>query len=434
MQTTERPRMVVLGLDGMPLSLLRELCEAGVTPHLARLALSAQAHEMRAELPELSPVNWTSFATAAGPEEHGVFGFTRIDPRSYAVGIVDSTAVRVPTIFDRIGERGLSSRVVNLPNMYPARPMRGMLVAGFVAPELSRAVFPPFLAGQLRAMNYRLEADTVRGRDNHDLLLSELSATLDARLAALDLFWRDMAWDLFVFVLTEPDRLFHFLFPAMRDVAHPLHGACMELFRHLDRVAGALLERYDALPGPKRLVALADHGFTDLVTEVDMNAWLAGHGYLRLEGHALSELDASVITPSTTAFALDPGRIYLHTAERFARGRLGAVDAMALRHRLREELLRMEYAGRPVMRAVHLREELYPGPMAPFAPDLVCEAQPGMSLTAKFDGRSVFGLHGRSGAHAADGAFFYDSAGERAHTTRDAGRLVLDFFGCSTQY
>jgi predicted AlkP superfamily phosphohydrolase/phosphomutase len=434
MQTNQRRRVVVLGLDGMPLELLRTLSQQGVTPNLARIALSGHATSMRVELPELSPVNWTSFATGAGPETHGVFGFTRIDPATYSIAITDATAVRTPTIFDALGERGLTSRVVNLPNTYPARPLRGMMVAGFVAPELSRAVFPPFLAGQLAGMGYRLEADTVRGKDDPEVLLSELSATLDSRLAALDLFWRDLAWDAFVFVLTETDRLFHFLYPALEDEGHPLHTPCRELMRQLDRVAGALLERFDALPEPKRLLVMADHGFTALETEVDMNSWLVAHGFLQMERQPLSELDATCIGAASRAFALDPGRIYLHTAERFGRGRLLPADALRVREELRTMLLDMRYKGRPVLRAVHLREELYNGPLSASAPDLVCEPMPGMSLTAKFDGREVFGFHGRRGTHTADGAVVYDSLGSPAASPREVGQQVLDFFGARTQY
>ena len=52
MRNNSRPRMAVLGLDGLPLDLALRLCAAGVTPNLARVASGARA--IRAELPELS--------------------------------------------------------------------------------------------------------------------------------------------------------------------------------------------------------------------------------------------------------------------------------------------------------------------------------------------------------------------------------------------
>ncbi len=434
---TLRPRCVVLGLDGVPLSLARTL--APELPNLGSLALSPKASELTSELPELSPVNWTSFFTAAGPGEHGVYGFSRLDPASYEVAVADFTQVAGPTIFDRLGEHGLISKVINLPNTYPARPIRGMLVSGFVAQDLARAVYPPFLLGPLRAAGYILEADTARTKDDPDLLLAELNRVLDSRERALDLFWPDLAWDLFVFVLTETDRLFHFLYPAVEDPGHALHGACLGFLRRWDRVIGRVLERYAALPEPKRLLVLADHGFTTLKTEVDLNSWLRERGLLDLAPplpgedprSEAAEWQASRITARTRAFALDPSRIYVHDA-RFSRGPLSRPEAARLGQDLRQALLSLTHEGVPVMEAVHFGPELYHGAQAWRAPDLVCLARPGFDLKAKFNRDQVFGRFGRLGAHTARGAIFYDSQGAKPGLVREVGREVLDWFGLAS--
>ncbi len=427
-----RPRLAVLGLDGLPLALARELA-----PRLPNLAgLLDTAGTVQAELPELSPVNWTSLATGEGPEVHGVFGFTRLDPRTYELSLTDATHVSCPTVFDRLGASGLTSRVVNLPNTYPARPLRGMLVAGFVAPELSRAVFPPFLAGRLARAGYRLEADTTRGARDPEYLLAGLRATLASRKAALDLLWPDLAWDLFVFVLTETDRLFHFLWSAVTETDHPLHGHCLELLKDWDACIGAFLERYQDLPGPKRLMALADHGFTGLVTEVDLNHWLVEAGLLRLlppQKHgADAEWEAARIAPQSAALALDPGRIWLHDARRFGRGRLAEQEALGLAGEIREALLGLTFQGERVMEQVFFGRDLYPGAAERFGaavPDLVCLGRPGFDLKAKFDRDAVFGRFGRDGAHTAQGALFLDSHGAAPGRMRHAGRLILEHFG-----
>ncbi len=424
--------MVILGLDGLPLSVARLLASSGRMPHLARLVNSGFCTAMRAELPELSPVNWTSFYTGCGPEEHGVFGFSRINPRTYALALADFTQVTIPTIYDRLGEAGFASRIINLPNTYPVRPLKGtMLVAGFVAPELSRAVYPPFLAARLQAQSYLLEADTTRGNSDSEYLLAQLRATLQSRLQALHVMWPDLAWDVFTLILTETDRLFHFLFDAVVRSEHALHAACMEFLQHWDAMLGNVLALYDALPEPKRLMVLADHGFTELRTEVDINAWLRRECYLYTAAPAgmQTELDTTGILSETRAFALDPGRIYLHTAERFARGRLSPQQAVEEARILRRGLLELTYNGEPVIKAVHTADELYGGSMRPYAPDLVCEPYPGFDLKAKLDRVDIFGHFGRTGTHTVDDAFFYDSQGCRPNSLRDTGQIVLRYFG-----
>jgi len=423
--TTARSRLVVLGLDGLPLRLAKAL-----SPHLPHLArLTAQAGSIEAELPELSPVNWTSFFTAEGPGVHGVYGFTVLDPSSYTLRIANVSDVRCPTIFDRLGERGLVSRVLNLPNMAPARALRGMLVAGFVAESLDTAVYPPFLLGPLKAAGYRVEGDTTRGAADPEYLLNQLRQSLAARRAALDLLWPDLAWDLFVCVLTETDRLFHFLYPAVERAGHPLHAACLGFLAEWDSLVGEVLARYDALPGPKRLLVLADHGFCALEQEVDVNRVLLEAGFLRLGRPAQDEWDAGVISADSRAFALDPGRVYLHRQGRFARGRVPQAEAPGLLRELKDLLLGLTWEGRRVMNRVLRGTELYQGRAAADAPDLVCVPEPGFDLKAKFDRADVFGLWGRFGMHRPEDAFFYDTGAAAPARVRDVGRLVLEHFG-----
>ncbi|WP_027185761.1 alkaline phosphatase family protein [Desulfovibrio inopinatus] len=420
-----RKRCVVLGLDGVALTMAKNLAATGKCPNLGRIAEKAVA--MDAELPELSPVNWTSFATAAGPAEHGVYGFTAIHPGSYAMSITDSTAVACQTIFDRLGHAGLVSKVINLPHAYPAHKINGVMVAGFVAPDLSRAIYPPPLFGPLRDIGYKIEADTTRGADAPEYLFDQLRATLAGRRAALRMFWPDLDFDLFVFVLTETDRLFHFFHPAITNPNHLLHTDCLDLLAEWDLLVGEVLDRYDALPEPKRLIVMADHGFADLKVEVDLNAWLASVGLLKLTGEP-GEWNSERIGHPTAAFALDPGRIYMHIKERYARGvfheHVGLEHAAAIR----DALLEMEYEGKPIFEAIHLKTELYFGPLAKYAPQIVCVPNPGFCLTGKFDRTEVFGHFNRHGVHTAHDALYYDSTGYAAPRVRDAGRAVLDFF------
>ncbi|MBF0514821.1 MAG: alkaline phosphatase family protein [Desulfovibrionaceae bacterium] len=431
--TTPRPRLAVLGLDGLSLTMARALTASGACPNLARLALAPEAATLQAELPELSPVNWTSLATAASPGRHGVFGFTRINSGDYTLSLTDALDVACPTIFERLTKAGLTSKVVNLPGAYPVRPIKGLMIAGFVAHDLERAVYPPHLRGVLARENYKLEADTNRGEADLDYLLAELRATLASRRKALELFFDDQAWDLFALVLTETDRLQHFFYPALASPAHARHAAVLDFMRDWDLAVGDFLTRYDKLPRPKRLIALADHGFTELKVEVDLNAWLRRAGYLTYARAPQNEWDSASIGHPTAAFALDPGRIYMHAKERFARGVFHEHIARDRAGELRQALLGLRHEGEPVMEAVYFPEEIYEGPLTRRAADLICLGRPGYSLTGKFGRQDVFGRYGRSGCHTAHGALYYDSAGARPKGPAEAGREILEYFGLEAE-
>jgi len=422
----DRKRLVVLGLDGLPLPLARELAASGRLPNLRRL-LDCNATTIEAELPELSPVNWTSFITAANPGRHGIFGFVGIDPATYTLGPIDASALRAPTLMDRATAAGLVCKVVNLPCAAPVRPLAGAIIAGFPETDLGRAAYPPELAQNLRLAGYRIEADTTRGAADFDALARGLRATLASRRAALEMLWAAGDFDLFMLVLTETDRLFHFFFPAVAHAEHALHGAVLDLLADWDRLIGLVLDRYEALPGPKRLIALADHGFVELETEFDLNVWLAARGLLKTAPGAQNEWDARIEPHATAAFALDPGRIYINCKERFARGVFHEHIAEKLAAELRDELLALAHDGRPVMEAVHLRSEIYSGPECRRAPDLVCVGRPGLSLTGKFDRTEAFGRFGRTGCHSAHGAIYCDTGAATPATTTAAGVVVAGY-------
>ncbi|WP_320175247.1 alkaline phosphatase family protein [Maridesulfovibrio sp.] len=420
---TEHKRFVVLGLDGLPASLA--LKWANKLPNLSRIA--GKCDPISTELPELSPVNWTSFFTAQRPEKHGLYGFTSIDSKNYTLSINNFDQVLCPTIFDALGNNNLVSKIINLPNTYPAKPLRGMLISGFVADSFEKAVQPPFLLGPLRDAGYQLEADTSRGIMDPDYLFDQVALTLKGRLKALEMLWNDLAWDLFTIVFTETDRLFHFFYPAFEDENHPLYPKAAAFMQKWDHAIGAVLDKFEALPGEKKLISFADHGFATLETEVDLNTFLVQQGYLEYTQPAKDQWDSTIIAPSSKAFALDPGRIYIHTSD-FARGEIESSQADKISAEIADKLMRLEFNGQRVMAQVLTKREAYGESPVGNPPDLICTAKPGFDLKAKFDRAEIFGFHGRTGTHTAQDAFFYSSDGQQISTMHQTGQIILDWF------
>jgi predicted AlkP superfamily phosphohydrolase/phosphomutase len=407
-------RLVFLGLDGVGLDLARELVQRGVMPNLGRLMELGQAWATCSPLPEVSPVCWTSIFSGFNPGQHGIFGFAEHVPGTYQVRPVDSSAVQVPRIWDILGLAGRRSVVLNVPLTYPAAAINGTMVSGFVAPELSRAVQPPGLRPRLEALGYRPEAELDKGRKDAVALAVDVGRVLETRLAMFLELWRE-DWDLFCAVITDTDRINHFLWPALWDPAHPLAGAALDVYRKVDEFIGLLWQklRPEVESGRCAFLLAADHSFGPIRSEVYLNPWLREQGYLYIEGTAGNER----ILPQTRALALDPGRIYLHYADRFPGGSLqNGPKAESLRREIATRLARMTYQQlikqvneistetlHPIAR-VHTREELYQGPHAHLGPDLVVEAMPGFSLRAGLDRGAVFGLSHLSGTHRPEGA------------------------------
>jgi len=398
-------RICIVGLDGVPVGLLRRLTDAGVMPQIGERIAAANLRSMRASLPEISSVSWTSFMTGAGPGEHGVYGFTDIDPGTYELIFPNFRQVEIPTLWDRLGRGGVSSVVLNQPATYPARRIPGALVSGFVAIDLSRAVQPLRHLGPLRRLDYRIDIDTGRSRHDHDWLLRDLYRTLETREAALWHLWESEPWQLMQVVVTGTDRLYHYLWDALEDPAHPRHQATLEYHRAVDAFVGRIYDRFAALQprAEHHFWMLSDHGFCAIEQEVQLNAWLRRQDWLRLRGDGTRVAD---ITGGSMAFALDPGRFYIHRASRFARGSVRDERLADLKHELANRLLQLRYDGRPVIREVFDGAEIYQGARQDRAPDLVALAHPGFDLKASPAAEQVFGRTDLVGMHTYDDAFF----------------------------
>ncbi|MCI4445431.1 MAG: alkaline phosphatase family protein [Candidatus Aminicenantes bacterium] len=402
-----RKKVCIVGLDGVPYSMLLELAKSGVMSTISRLIEAGHLHQIKASLPEISAVSWTNFMTGTNPGTHGIFGFTDFKPGSYDLRIPNFLDLKAETIWDTLGSRGLKSIVINQPSTYPARRINGVIVSGFVAIDLSRSVYPQSYFSALEQMGYQIDVDTSRVVDNLNFLWQELSKTMASHQKALNYFW-EQEWDLFEFVITGTDRLHHFLWPAYQDKSHPHHQAFLDFYQQIDRIIGKILNSFKKMEQSEdQFFLLSDHGFTGIVQEVYLNAWLEQQGYLIFNTPTPKSLED--ISPKTIAFALDPNRIYLNLKNKFPRGIVERKDKKALKEEISQKLLQLEYNGQKVIRRVFNAEEIYKGKYVSQGPDLIVLSTPGFDLKGSIKKKEIFGRSYLQGMHTWDDAFFWSA-------------------------
>lgn len=91
----ERPKVVILGFDGVDGDLTQQWMEEGKLPNLSRLAQQGTFSPMRVTIPSQTPVSWSTFSTGLNPGRHGVFDFLRRDADTYqpSFGFMDKVTV-----------------------------------------------------------------------------------------------------------------------------------------------------------------------------------------------------------------------------------------------------------------------------------------------------------------------------------------------------
>jgi predicted AlkP superfamily phosphohydrolase/phosphomutase len=424
-----RKKTLVVGLDGVPFSLLQRLRSMGRIPNMDSLFGKGHLGRMEVSLPEISSVSWSSFMTGTQPGEHGIFGFVDLEPGTYNLRLPNFTHLNGATIWKDLAASGKKSVVINMPSTYPAREINGALISGFVAVDINRAVYPAALIPRLVEMGYRTDLDLLKARQDSDFLIEDLHSTLEGRKKAVDLLWREFDWDLFVVVVTGTDRLMHYLWNAGEDENDPYHEAFLEYFSAVDQFVGWVYDRFSegTVAGNRSFFMLSDHGFTKIETEVNLNTWLREAGYLKFQNATPQRI--MDIGPGSAAFVLDPSRIHINLKGKYPLGTVENRDYERIREEIADGLRGLTFKdGHPVTKRVFLKEEIYSGPFFDQAPDLIMLSNHGYDLKGKVNTPGVFGKTDLQGMHTQNDAFFYTSSGTACTSIFEVKQAILGSF------
>jgi predicted AlkP superfamily phosphohydrolase/phosphomutase len=391
-------KVLVIGLDGVPYSLVQDLSTKGCIPTLSRLMQQGVVTTMESSMPPVSSVAWTTFMTGTNPAKHGIFGFMEKKADSYDIYFPNATHIKAPAIWDVLSQAGKTTIAVNIPQTYPARQTNGVIISGFISLDLDKAVTPSRLLPVLKQMDYRIDVNYQEAAERKDEFFGDLFYTLKKRREAFLYLMDKEPWNLFIGVFTGTDRLQHYFWGDYTDTSSKYHQMVLDYYSGIDRIIGEMLERVaDDTP----LIILADHGFALLKKEVYLNAWLKTQGYLKLKKDPPQSF--TDIHPESAAYVLDPSRVYIN------RTAVSAAEHKKFRQQLIDGFLtiRDDSTGTPLICRVFTREELYSGSFVDRAPDLVLWGAPGYDLKGAISKNEILGTGKFTGMHTFDDAFLY---------------------------
>ncbi len=152
-------RVIVLGIDGVEISIVERLIAQGKLPNLARLAKQGGLRPLRTTAPPQSPICWASFTTGTGPGGHGLFDFIHREPETYLPFLSSSKVIEpkrktrlgdwvVPlskgkvellrqgrTFWEILEDHGVPCTIVRMPSNFP--PVEsGRSLAGLGTPDI----------------------------------------------------------------------------------------------------------------------------------------------------------------------------------------------------------------------------------------------------------------------------------------------------------
>lgn len=449
-----RERAVVIGLDGFTFSIVDRLVARGDMPVFARLmAEGVRAPLLSTVMPNSFP-GWTSCATGCNEGKHGIFMPLVRRSDNFSMKAMDSTDIRMKTVWEVLGERGRKAVVINDPCSYPPQRIDGWVVSGMTTPSHSNDwTHPEALKAELldAVPDYVVDVNLF-GKPRADML-AELKRSAGERLSAALFLMESRDWDLFWVTFTESDRVQH-RFWADSQPDHPHHEpefptAVDDMYRQLDAAVGALV---DAMPSDARLFIASDHGFEPFYCMFDVTGWLIDHGYTAqraakagikralasvglldeaaavyrklknaLEGEArygaermrdqadeanTGKAYLDVDWAATRAYATLDGGIRINLRGREPHGIVDPEHARSIASEIREKLLAERFPnGEPVFDTVAFADDVFSGPVSDRGPDLVIPVRTNAYKGSVKGHRHLTDRHRNSGEHARHGVF-----------------------------
>src|SRR6266511_2195190 len=99
-----RPRIVVLGFDGVDSQIVEHMLAAGRLPNLAALKTRGGYSPLLPTVPAQTPVSWATFSTGLDPGGHEIFDFLKRDPSDLVPTFAVAEETSAPLLFGRSRE------------------------------------------------------------------------------------------------------------------------------------------------------------------------------------------------------------------------------------------------------------------------------------------------------------------------------------------
>jgi len=376
-------RTIILGIDGVPFDLMNDLSNRGVMPNFKELKKEFTFKLMKSSIPCLSSVSWSSIITGKNPGEHGIFGFTDIIKNTYSLRFPNFNALKCETFWQQEPQKKYV--LINIPSTYPVRKLNGIHIAGFIALDLEKAVFPPSYVPLLKNLKYEIDVDSKFAyQQSKDTFISELSRVLNIRKKIFDFLWNDIKWDIFMPVITGSDRIGHFLWNIYDNKKNQYHQRFLDYFHEVDKIIGNFKKR---LKKNDTFIILSDHGMERIEQNVNLNTYLGQNNYLCLSEQFKKY---NKIQKGSKAFILDPGRIYLNKKGKYPNGTVLKTEEKDLIEELKTLFDDLKFGKQKVVKKVYEREDIYSGKMAEYSPDLILTENKGYNLKASLGKDNLF--------------------------------------------
>ncbi|MEN8843850.1 MAG: alkaline phosphatase family protein [Lentimonas sp.] len=284
-------KLVLIGLDGADWQLIKPLMESGQMPMMQKMVQSGTHGNLSTLKPTLSPMLWNTIATGKRAYQHGIHGFTEVDPITEGIRPVASTSRQSKAIWNILQQSGKRCHAVNWFASHPAEPLNGVSISDLFAangpaqfgqpwPVAKHAIHPEELSdmfAEFRVFPSEVDSDIVslfvsdwQARDaakdkRLGSLMGELAQTFSLQNCFLSVL-EDQPWDFATVYFRFTDILAHYFMPfhppKMEGIDESDFNAYQDVVNSTYRFFDLLLKNIVLKAGPEATIMIvSDHGF-----------------------------------------------------------------------------------------------------------------------------------------------------------------------------
>jgi predicted AlkP superfamily phosphohydrolase/phosphomutase len=379
------PRVVVIGLDSVPPTLLFDDLAAEV-PTIAGVMRDGMHGPLASITPPITVPAWACGFTGTTPGQLGIYGFRNRKDATYdGLSIVHSGSVKAPAVWDALGAAGKRSALIGVPPSFPPpSTFPGWRVGCFLTPpSAERWAYPQELEVEIDEElggkgEYIFDIPNFR-KAGYETTLDQVFKMTERRFQVGRRMIQNKPWDFFMLCDIAPDRLQH-VFWQFYDRNHPLYEpgnqfetTFQDYYRFLDK---QLADFIALIPEDAVTIVMSDHGARPMMGGLCFNDWLIQEGYLTLKERPTQPTpikDVEVDWTRTIAWGDGGyyGRLFLNVKGREPQGQVEPANYEATRNEL---IAKLEAApgpdGQSLGTNVLKPQEVYPE-VRGVAPDLI---------------------------------------------------------------
>ncbi len=293
-------KVVVIGLDGATLDIIRPLVEQGRLPALASIMTNGVYGDLKSTIHPITPQAWTSFLTGKKAGKHGIFDFSRRKKDSYDIEFVNASARKAESIFSILSRAGKKVGAIAIPFTFPPEKVNGFMLSGMDSPgEDARAFYPARLYNEIKREfgHYHIHLASPVGRTiDQERFWKDVKIEDKNRTGISKYLMKRYPCDLFMTVYNNTDRVAH------QHLDEGVYGRIqngmgfegdllVKTYENTDAHVGTLLTDLDENTS---VIIMSDHGSGPIKKVFFLNRWLEKNGFLAYRKKGQSPVERAV--------------------------------------------------------------------------------------------------------------------------------------------